>query len=65
MPASVVLGIGEDLSFTMDFNLDPGDLPDLPDLSADAAPGGEAPASAPEAEGPGAAPEADPEAGKE
>ena len=65
MPASVVLGIGEDLSFTMDFNLDPGDLPELPDLSADAAGGGEAPASAPEAEGPGAAPEADPEAGKE
>ena len=65
MPASVVLGIGEDLSFTMDFNLDPGDLPELPDLSADAAPGAEAPASAPGAEGPGAAPAADPEADKE
>ncbi|MBQ2476174.1 MAG: hypothetical protein II515_02765, partial [Desulfovibrio sp.] len=64
MPANVVLGFGEDLSFTMDFNVDPGELPELPDLSADPSPegapeGGEAQAI-PEAEGPSAA-----EAGKE
>ena len=64
MPANVVLGVGEDLSFTMDFNVDPGELPELPDLSADPSPegapeGGEAQAI-PEAEGPSAA-----EAGKE
>ncbi len=62
MPANVVLGVGEDLSFTMDFNVDPGELPELPDLSADPSPegapeGGEAQAI-PEAEGPSAAAEA-------
>ncbi len=62
MPANVVLGFGEDLSFTMDFNVDPGELPELPDLSADPSPegapeGGEAQAI-PEAEGPSAAAEA-------
>ena len=62
MPASVVLGVAEDLAFTMDFDMDPKDLPELPDLDAGGA-CAEAPGApaAPEADVPGASPAADKE----